>query len=132
RALQRSPSVADVLVAAGPGEEERVRNLAAAAGFDKVRGTCPGGAERSDTVRSALHALPREATHVAVHDGARPLARPALIEAVLAAALEHGAAVPAQPVVDTLKRSPDGAATVETVPRAGLYGVQTPQVFRRD
>jgi 2-C-methyl-D-erythritol 4-phosphate cytidylyltransferase/2-C-methyl-D-erythritol 2,4-cyclodiphosphate synthase len=132
RALQRSPSVAEVLIATGPGEEERVRELAAAGGFDKVRSTRPGGAERYETVWNALQALDPETTHIAVHDGARPLARPHLIEAVIAAALKHGAAVPAMPVVDTLKRSPDGTETTETASRTGLYGVQTPQVFRRD
>ncbi len=128
-ALERSPSIASVVVATGEEDLARVREEAR---FRKVATVCLGGAERSDTVRSGLRALPHSATHVAVHDAARPLARPELIDRVVAAALEHGAALPALLVVDTLKRSTDGQATLQTVDRAGLFAVQTPQVFRRD
>jgi 2-C-methyl-D-erythritol 4-phosphate cytidylyltransferase len=55
----------------------------------------------------------------------------ALIEAVFQAAQEHGAALLAVPVAETIKRSDDGRFTGETVPRAGLYLAQTPQVFER-
>jgi 2-C-methyl-D-erythritol 4-phosphate cytidylyltransferase/2-C-methyl-D-erythritol 2,4-cyclodiphosphate synthase len=90
-----------------------------------------GGAERADSVRAGLAALASDATLVLVHDAARPLASLALFERVAAAAAESGAAVPALAVVDTLKRV-GAAGRLETVPRAGLHAVQTPQGFRRD
>ena len=132
RALERSPSIDDVVVATGAEDCERVSAAVAEGGFTRVRAVCAGGAERYDTVCRALERLPAGARWVAVHDAARPLARPALIEAVVAAARESGAAVPATPVVDTLKRSADGRVIDGTAERAGLYQVQTPQVFRRD
>jgi 2-C-methyl-D-erythritol 4-phosphate cytidylyltransferase/2-C-methyl-D-erythritol 2,4-cyclodiphosphate synthase len=90
-----------------------------------------GGAERVDSVRAGLSALPREAQLVLVHDAARPLATRELFARVAAAARAGGAAVPALAVVDTLKRV-DGAGRLATVARDGLFSVQTPQGFRRE
>jgi 2-C-methyl-D-erythritol 4-phosphate cytidylyltransferase len=89
-----------------------------------------GGATRSDSVRAGLRAVPEDADIVVVHDAARPLATPALFNAVIAA-VQSGAdaAVPGIPVSDTLKRV-DGERVLETVDRAQLVAVQTPQAFR--
>jgi 2-C-methyl-D-erythritol 4-phosphate cytidylyltransferase/2-C-methyl-D-erythritol 2,4-cyclodiphosphate synthase len=83
-------------------------------------------------VRNALAHLPDGVRFVAVHDAARPLVSPALLERLVATAVQHGTAVPALPVQDTLKRSDDGRTVQATVAREGLYRVQTPQVFRAD
>lgn len=92
-----------------------------------------GGAERFDSVANALARIPESVELIAVHDAVRPLAPPSLVDAVFAAAAEHGAAIPAVPVADTLKRvEPESSRIVGTVPRAGLWQAQTPQVFRRD
>src|SRR5262245_58602059 len=91
-----------------------------------------GGTERPETVRRALELVRPACEFVAVHDAARPCLSEEMVSAVFAAAREHGAALPALPVTDTVKRAEDGRFTVETVPRAGLYLAQTPQVFRRD
>ena len=92
-----------------------------------------GGAERFESVANALAGLDAEAEFVAVHDAVRPLTPPQAIDAVFAAAAEHGAALLGVPVADTLKRvDPTTGRIVDTVPRAGLWQAQTPQVFRRD
>jgi 2-C-methyl-D-erythritol 2,4-cyclodiphosphate synthase len=67
---------------------------------------------------------------VLVHDGARPLVTPRLVDAVAAAAAEHGAAIPVVPASDSLKRAADGwiAGVVE---REGVARAQTPQGARR-
>lgn len=96
-----------------------------------VPGGIPGGARRRDSVRAGLVAA-SSASHVVVHDAARPLATSGLVAAVIARLREGDAAgvVPAVPVVDTLKRV-DGDAVVVTVARADLVAVQTPQAFDR-
>jgi 2-C-methyl-D-erythritol 4-phosphate cytidylyltransferase len=91
-----------------------------------------GGAERVDSVAAMLREAGEDCDFVAVHDAARPFPPAALIDAVFAAAREHGAALPGLAVSDTLKRADDAGVIRETVPRAGLYAVQTPQAFRRD
>jgi 2-C-methyl-D-erythritol 4-phosphate cytidylyltransferase len=68
-----------------------------------------------------------------VHDAARPLVSPRLIDNVLAAAMRYGAAIPAVPVVPTIKQAdgPLPAKVQRTVQRKALWAVQTPQVMRR-
>jgi len=98
-------------------------------GADRV---VAGGATRASSVRRGLDAVPAEVPVVIVHDGARPLARPALFAAVLSALDDAsvGGAICAVPVTDTLKRlDQDGGVVAATVARAGLVAVQTPQAF---
>ncbi|AWM38611.1 2-C-methyl-D-erythritol 4-phosphate cytidylyltransferase [Gemmata obscuriglobus] len=92
-----------------------------------------GGSERFESVANALARVPESVPLVAVHDAVRPLVTPALINAVVQSATEHGAAMLAVPVADTLKQvEPETNRITGTVPRAGVWQAQTPQVFRRD
>jgi 2-C-methyl-D-erythritol 4-phosphate cytidylyltransferase len=93
-----------------------------------------GGATRSDSVRRALAAA-GDGDPVIVHDAARPLLTPALAREVTGALQrdeQAAAAIAAAPVSDTIKRVDDDGAVSETLARASLWAVQTPQVFRRD
>ncbi len=94
-----------------------------------------GGATRAASVRAGLTRC-GDASIVVVHDAARPWASPALFRAVLGAVQDGAdAAIPALPVVDTLKRvarDHEASVVVATVVRDDLVAVQTPQVFRRD
>jgi 2-C-methyl-D-erythritol 4-phosphate cytidylyltransferase/2-C-methyl-D-erythritol 2,4-cyclodiphosphate synthase len=128
--LEASPAIDAIVVVTGSEDLARVSEAAAA--FPSVHAVCEGGAERYDSVWNALQAVPEATELVAVHDAARPLVSQELIAAVVAAARADGAALPATPVSDTLKRSNDGRTTLETVDRKPLYGVQTPQVFHRE
>ncbi len=91
----------------------------------------PGGRERRESVRAGLGALPATCAIVLVHDGARPFATPAMIDAGIAAVRAGHSAVPALPVADTVKRADDYGRVLSTVPRYGLWYVQTPQAFPR-
>lgn len=121
----------DAIVMVGP--VTKLKDAMAASGFapQKILAWTEGGKERQHSVGRGLHLLPEDVTHVAVHDCARALVTPQLIANVVADARQHGAAIAAVPLEDTLKRVSLG--TIEqTVPRAGLWRAQTPQVFRRD
>jgi 2-C-methyl-D-erythritol 4-phosphate cytidylyltransferase len=91
-----------------------------------------GGATRSQSVRAGLAAIPGTAEIIAVHDAARPLARAALWQAVLAAVIAGAdGAIPATPITDTVKEiGPDGRLV--TLDRSRLVTVQTPQAFRAE
>lgn len=83
-----------------------------------------GGHTRQESVRKGLEALRAlNPDIVLIHDAARPLITEKLITSICHAAVENGAAVPAIPITDALKR--DG----KTEKREGLYTVQTPQAF---
>lgn len=91
-----------------------------------------GGSERFESVANALAKVPADVPLVAVHDAVRPLVSAPLIDAVFAKAAETGAAMLGVPVADTLKKVDADSRVTETVPRAGLWQAQTPQVFRCD
>jgi len=97
----------------------------------RVLAPVAGGAERQDSARAGLAALPDTATHVAVHDAARPLVQARDVSRVVAAALAQGAAILAEPVRDTIHRVV-GERVVATPERAECFAAQTPQVFRID
>ncbi len=124
--------VSQVIVAIAPEDRELFeRRYRAEVAFREIT-VVEGGPERFETIARALGAVDSTCDFVAVHDAARPCLAIEQVDAVFAAAVEHGAALLAVAVADTLKRVGPGRMTVETVPRAGLYAAQTPQVFRRD
>lgn len=93
----------------------------------------PAGATRTGSLRNAFELVSPGAELVAVHDGARPFADKALIKACLAKAAEAGAAVPAVPLKDTVKKvAADGKNFESTPERSALLAVQTPQCYRRE
>lgn len=91
-----------------------------------------GGDERAASVEAALARVRPEIEYVAVHDAARPCLVDDWIDRVFDAATKSGAAILANPVTGTLKRSADGRSIDDTVSREKLWEAQTPQVFRRD
>lgn len=126
-AMRAAGTVRDVIVVTAP---ERAAEIAAipwvrAAGARIV----PGGERRQDSVAAGVRAATAEV--VLVHDGARPLATPALADAVASAARRHGAAIPVLPMADSLKRL-DGDLIAGIAPRDGIGRAQTPQGARRE
>lgn len=91
----------------------------------------PGGATRQRSVAAAIRALTRDLPFIAVHDVARAIVRGDLVTRVLDAARRSGAAVPVLAIRDTIKEV-EGDHVARTVPREGLAGAQTPQIFTRD
>lgn len=155
----RRADVAAIIVAGPPDaaalEEFRGRYGSSLA-FHGATVIAGGARERWETVRLALDSVPAECTHVAIHDAARPCATDALVDRIFAAAAHHPAVIPGVAVSATLKRvgeaavrtAPDDALAdailgdvgqertrarrvLETVSRAGLVAIQTPQVFER-
>lgn len=125
-ALRRTALVDEIVVLAPPGLEARVREA-----VGPVRGVrvVAGGASRAESVREGVRAAAPDADRLLVHDAARPLVTPALIEGVLEAMDGVDGAIAAAPAPDTLKRAADGGLVAGTVDRAGLWGAQTPQAF---
>ncbi len=94
---------------------------------------CAGGPTRAQSVLAALKCVPAQYEWVAIHDAARPLVSRELIDRTFAAAVEHGAAVPAMPVALTIKQAtgPLPARVHRTIARHELWAMQTPQIARR-
>jgi 2-C-methyl-D-erythritol 4-phosphate cytidylyltransferase len=99
-------------------------------GFHKVRDVVAGGASRQESVWRGLRRIDAGVDLVVVHDGVRPFVTEAVLQETLTCAAEHGAAVAAIPLRDTLKRVSEEGAVETTVPRGNLWRTQTPQAFQ--
>ena len=132
-AFSSHPQVNEVIVALPPDLVE-VPPLDADPGGAPVRAV-RGGVRRQDSVANAFKAIAGETGVVLIHDAARPFVTAELISRAIQAAGEHGSAIVAQPVVDTVKRvrrQASAVEVVETIPRESVFLAQTPQAFRVD
>jgi 2-C-methyl-D-erythritol 4-phosphate cytidylyltransferase len=91
-----------------------------------------GGKDRSGSVQNGLEDLPDECRIVLIHDAARPLIAPPVIDRVVDEVRKGHGAIAALPVVDTLKEVDANGLIVKTVERENLWRAQTPQGFPRD
>lgn len=127
-AFAAHPGIDAVALVVAPGQEAMAR---AAIGEVPM---VVGGATRRDSVARGLAAAAQAgASHVLIHDAARPFLPAAVIDRVLAALLAHDGATPVLPVADTLalgNATADGTLLGDVVPRGGLHRIQTPQGFR--
>lgn len=125
-AFSSHPMIRETIVAIGAGQEAM---LADAVGDAR---SVTGGATRRESVRAGLEAIGADggADLVLIHDAARPFLSAEVIDRLIAALDTDPGAVPALPVADTLARGIEVLG--ETVPRDGLWRVQTPQAFHFD
>ena len=121
-AFLAAESIAEIVVVCPPERWELLGG-----NFTKPVRRVDGGAERQDSVAAGLAAV--SSSHVAVHDGARPLISPGDIDRCVAAAHEHRAAALARRATETLKRSDAAGFSAEAVSRERLWFMETPQVF---
>ena len=131
RALSASERIQEIVVVTREDLIVPVGQLCRDCALDKVTKVLVGGATRADSVLIGVEEVSGRAELIAVHDGARPLVTVEVIDAAIRKAAGCGAAAPAVPVKDTVKRALDGVV-VETPDRTQLFAVQTPQVFDSD
>lgn len=127
-AFQDCPAFDEIVVVTREDLLVEVAGLCRTYNLDKVTKVVVGGSERIYSVRAGLREVSPQAGLIAIHDGARPLVPQRVLEDTVDKAAQTGAAAPAIPVTDTIKRGEDGL-TVETVDRSSLWAMQTPQIF---
>lgn len=131
QALSASEYIQEIVVVTREDLIVPVGQLCRDCALDKVTKVLIGGATRADSVLVGVKEVSGRAELIAVHDGARPLVTVEVIDEAIRKAAECGAAAPAVPVKDTIKRAVDGVVA-ETPDRAQLFAIQTPQVFDGD
>ncbi len=116
RVFECSESIDEIVIVCHEDEVDRcMRQIVIPYKLSKVKAVLPGGAERYDSVRTALGIVDGQADIILVHDGARPFVSSKLVERVIEKAAQHGAAVPALPVKDTIKFVCKAAPTVRVL-----------------
>lgn len=130
-AFDSHPDIHHLIVAVPHELLASVGAMLQASDLTKLRAVVPGGATRQASVRAALDAAPSSVDVILVHDAVRPFLPAGRISAVIDAVRAVGAAALAVPVADTVRRGAEDHFG-ETVPRTGLYRMQTPQAFRRE
>ena len=131
RVFQGCDAVQAIVVVTREDQTGAIQKLCREKGFDKVCAVTTGGDTRTASVMKGLDHVPKETTHAAIHDGARPLVPPQVVADTIEKASRTGAAAPAIPVKDTIKIATRGVIR-ETPPRESLFSIQTPQVFDFD
>ena len=131
RAFEEAPLVDEVVLVAREEDIDCFREIAQGASIEKLAGSGPGGATRSESVCRGVASVSGDCAWVAVHDAARPLISPKLISQAMEKAVSEGAALVAIPAKDTLKESSDGSHAEATIDRNRIWIAQTPQVFPR-
>ena len=126
--FQEDPNCQAIWLAVKEEERAIIEGNVKKYGITKVKGYAPGGAERQDSVRACLEAIPRCGI-VLVHDAARPFIEPRVISRLVTEANSTGAAIAGVLVKDTIKKVENGIIK-ETIDRNQLWMVQTPQAFR--
>lgn len=126
--FEQDPQCEAIWLAVKADERAIIERYVEDYGITKVKGYAQGGMERQDSVRACLEAVPPCGV-VLVHDAARPFIAPCVIAELVNEAEKTGAAIAAVPVKDTIKKAAGGIIT-ETVDRAQLWMIQTPQAFR--
>lgn len=127
-ALDRSELVDEIVVATREEDLLAVADLCKLYALSKPVKIIRGGETRLASVLAASMECGEDVAYLAVHDGARPLVEPELIDSVIQMAFRTNAAAPAVPVKDTIKVAQEGKI-VSTLDRETLRAVQTPQVF---
>lgn len=131
RNVMRSTLVRKVFVVIAPERESLCQKLLHSyEPFGVPISLVYGGAERQDSVRLGLAVLDPDSEIVAIHDAARPFLDPEILDRSIVTAAEHGGALVALPVKDTIKRITEGGMVLETIPRQKLWMAQTPQTFQ--
>lgn len=132
RAIDRAALVSEIVIAAQEDMLEEVAGLCARSGLRKRVKVVKGGASRTESVLSAALECDPKAELLAIHDGARPLVRPDMIDELIRLGWKTQAVAPAIPVTDTVKVADSSGLVLSTPDRSTLYAVQTPQVFQAD
>ena len=128
-AAEAASSISWIGIVSQPPDWDDFKSIIADLKLKKTIVFIPGGSTRQESVYNGLQALPTNAGHVLIHDGARCLATPDLFNACSEAILHCSGLIAAVPVKDTIKVVDDNDIIKSTPERKQLWAAQTPQGF---
>ena len=133
RVLNDSAIISEIIVVVPESDREHCeKEVLPSFDLAKISAVVSGGPRRQDSVYNGLLAVDEHSDLILVHDAVRPFLTGSLVGAVVEAASQHGAAIVAIPMRDTVKQVSADQMVQQTLDREGLWLAQTPQAFQRD
>ena len=129
--LNDCQAVDEIIVVTREESLETVSTLCRNYRLRKVSKVITGGATRTESALAGVSQASKKAKLICIHDGARPLVTPEIIEQAVRAAQFSMAAAPAVPVKDTVRIRREGDV-YDTPDRKEVFAMQTPQAFDAD
>ena len=131
-AFEKSSLVDEIIVVVKEDEKQLAESLLPLGKYSKPLKLCVGGECRALSAKNGFDAVACDCDFVAIHDAARCLVTPEMIDKVVEKAHKSGAATAVCGVTDTVKIVGENGKITSTVPRNTVYRAQTPQVFAKD
>ena len=131
KAFEASNSISEIILVVRKEDVDNVKRLVCEYNIQKVSCIVIGGETRQSSALRGFKHVNEKSKLVAIHDGARCLVTPELIEEVIKEADTHRAATAATKITDTIKLADDDGFIKSTVDREYLWSVQTPQIFEK-
>ncbi len=129
-AFEKSSLIDKIVLVINEAEIEKCKKIIVNKyNYKKLMKIVPGGKERQNSVFNGLKALPSETNLVAIHDGARFLITPDIIDRAVKDAYDSNGVIVAMPIQDTIKETNSNKIISKTFNRNRLWAAQTPQVF---
>ncbi len=119
-----------VLVVAPEDMDYCLKEIVEKLDYAKVSQIVPGGRVRQESVRNGINSIPADSEIIVIHDGVRPFVTIEMIERSIKTAAQFGSVVTAVPAKDTIKVVDREGIVAETLDRASLWQIQTPQTFK--
>lgn len=129
--FESCPLISEIVIVTHPDFIVYCRDMVKELGFGKVTAIVCGGSTRQQSVFLGLKQLNNNATHVLIHDAARPAIDESTIAKCCEGAVEYSACAAGVRVVDTIKISDDGEFITSTADRSKMWQIQTPQAFEK-
>ena len=130
--FEKHSKVDEIIIVANENDLQTVKEIIEDFAYSKVKTIVVGGKTRQESVYNGLLCVSEDTDVVAIHDGARPLITPVVIEQCLDAAFEGGASATGVFAKDTLKKTDNENNICETLNRENVVQIQTPQCFKKD
>ncbi|GAH93825.1 unnamed protein product, partial [marine sediment metagenome] len=129
-AFEKSSLIDKIVLVINEAEIEKCKKIIVNKyNYKKLMKIVPGGKERQNSVFNGLKVLPSETNLVAIHDGARFLITPDIIDRAVRDAYDSNGVIVAMPIQDTIKETNSNKIISKTFNRDRLWAAQTPQVF---
>lgn len=129
-AFSSSALTDEIVIVARDEEVDEIRSIISSHNYSKSVKIVLGGSCRAESARNGFGAIDKSSGFVAIHDAARCLITPEMIDKVVEKAHKCGAATAVCGVSDTVKRVDSSGKITATLPRDNVFRAQTPQVFK--